>query len=115
MAELRRPITILALVAVVVGGGIGLAPISAGAATNAAGPDPGTDGAAIAEARTLWESPVERLAFISYGVVERRDGGRVPCPDPQGRNIETVVGAYTLFGVLASRVLVDCSGSTERL
>ncbi len=106
----------LAVAVLVIGAGIGLAPLAATVATGAAGADPGTDAYAVAEASVLWDSPIERVAYLAYGVRERREDGAAPgCPDAGGRRLVTVVGAYTVFGVVASEVLVDCAGSTDRL
>ena len=60
----------------------------------------------LREAREFWDNPAERLGFLSMAIT-----------DVYGRNIclHYVVTAYTLFGLPASRVDINCHQTATRL
>jgi hypothetical protein len=93
-----------------------LAQLQASNATSSAGEDPGTDADAIRDARVLWDNPLQSMAYLALGVLERRvDPSFPPCALAGGARIATTVGAYSVFGILVDRARVLCDGSTERL
>jgi hypothetical protein len=61
----------------------------------------------IREARAFFDNPSERIMQLGYSVT-----ACLPGPDPQ---CPWLVEAFSLFGISAGRVLIECDGNAQRL
>jgi len=60
----------------------------------------------LQEARDFWDNPFERMGILSMAITD--EWGRSICPN-------YFVTAYTLFGIPASRLEINCHGTVTRL
>jgi hypothetical protein len=62
--------------------------------------------AVVTEARAFFDNPIERVLQLSYSVTEGVPGAEPQCP--------WLVEAFSLFGISAGRVLIECDGDAQR-
>jgi hypothetical protein len=62
--------------------------------------------AVVTDARAFFDNPMERLLQLSYSVTDSVPGAEPQCP--------WLVEAFSLFGISAGRVLIECDGDAQR-
>jgi hypothetical protein len=69
--------------------------------------DPAQREAVVTEARMFFDNPIERMLQLSYSVTVGVSGAEPRCP--------WLVEAFSLFGISAGRVLIECDGDAQRV
>ena len=101
---MRQRLTALTLItAAVVGTG---APVLLAATRSNPQLDAAQREAIAADARAFFDNPMERALQLSYSVTGVGDAGP-QCP--------WLVEAFSLFGISAGRVLIECDGDARRI
>jgi hypothetical protein len=71
---------------------------------------------AFNEAAIFFGNPFEQLLIVAYGVTFHEvTHGRIECERSHHGGVVQVVTAYTVFGLEAGRLLIDCDGGARRL
>ena len=68
--------------------------------------DAGHREAVVAEAKTFFDNPFERMLQLGFAVTGEAAGEEARCP--------WLVEAFSLFGIPAGRVLITCDGDAQR-
>ena len=77
--------------------------------------DAGQREAVVTEARVFFDNPTERMLQLTYSVTSMKGSllpDDLPGPEPE---CPWFVEAFSLFGISAGRVLIDCDGNAQRV